>query len=107
MMEIWSFIGYLVVSVLAGTVTAGIALLIGGVGGLSHAVRRINLLEHKIDDTDTRITKEVKTRAALKAVEAKAEQRTAKQIAEEHLANVPAESHGRPKVIGMFRNQAR
>jgi len=101
-MEIWNLLGFVVVAVLSGTVTAGIAVLIGGVGGLSAVVRRINLLEHKVNDTDDRITKEVKTRAALKAVEAKANRRTPEQIAQEHLDDNPVSS-GRPKVSQMLR----
>jgi len=102
-MDIWALLGYLVVSVLAGAFTAGLAVMIGGLGGLSAAVRRIVLVEQRVEDVDGRITKEVKTRAALKAVEAKADQRTAKQIAEEHLANAPAESQGRPSILNVIR----
>jgi len=102
-MDIWTLIGFTAVAVLCGTVTAGIAVLIGGVGGLSTAIRRIKLLEQRVDDTDTRITKEVKTRAALKAVDAKAESRSAKQIAEEHLGNVQDDGGKRPKVSNFLR----
>jgi len=102
-MEIWSQLGFSVVAILTGVVTAGLAVLIGGVGGLAHVVRRINLLEQRVDDTDGRITKEVKTRAGLAAVAAKAESRSAKQIAEEHLANSPGDSGDRPKVSNFLR----
>jgi len=101
-MEIWTLLGFVVVAVLSGAVTAGLAVLIGGVGGLSAVIRRINLLEHKVNDTDDRITKEVKTRAGLKAVEAKANRRSAEQIAQEHLDANPVDS-GRPKVSTMLR----
>lgn len=102
-MDIWALLGYLVVSVLSGAFTAGLAVMIGGLGGLSAAVRRIILLEQRLEDVDGRITKEVKTRAAHLAVAAKADQRTAKSIAEEHLANVPGDSGGRPKVLNLIK----
>ena len=102
-MTIWELLGYLMVSIGSGVVTGAACVVIGGVGGLSVVIRRINLLEQKLDDTDSRITREVKTRASHAAVDAKAEQRTAKQIAEEHLANKPAESGGRPTVVNLNR----
>ena len=102
-MTIWELLGYLMVSIVSGVVTAAACVVIGGVGGLAVVIRRVNLLEQKVDDTDTRITREVKTRAAHAAVDAKAENRSAKQIAEEHLANKPSESGGRPTVVNMNR----
>ena len=102
-MTIWELLGYLMVSIVSGVVTAAACVVIGGVGGLAVVIRRVNLLEQKVDDTDGRITREVKTRAAHAAVDAKRENLSAKQIAEEHLANKPPESHGRPTVVNMNR----
>ena len=105
-MEIWSFIGYLAISVAAGVFTAGVSVVIGGVGGLSALARRINLTEQRVEDVDKRITREVKTRSAHAAVEARRAAGSAKEIAEEHIRNTNADPAGRakrPSVVSINR----
>ena len=90
MPDIWYFLALQLVAVLSGAATAAVILLIGGMGGVSALARRMNLLSQKVDDTDERITKEVKRRAADLGVEARAAGRgSAVKQAEEHLANNP------------------
>lgn len=102
-MEIWSLLGFLTVSALSGIFTGAACVIIGGVGGLSAAVRRINLAEQRIEDVDQRITREVKTRAALTAVEKRKEANSAKEIAEmyqrEHPQNIPFRVGAKPTVV--------
>ena len=86
-MEIlWTSLAALVLSVLSGALTAGIVMTIGGVGVLRSMHRRLVLAEERIEDVDTRITSEVKKRAAGMAVEAKMKAKTAQQEVDEALA---------------------
>lgn len=80
-------------------------MLIGGVGGLSALARKLTLAEQRVEDLDTRITKEVKTRAANAAVEARKAAGSPKRIAEEWLAEKAAESAGNGAQSG--RRQSR
>lgn len=102
-MEIYLIIfANLVVSVLSGVLTAGLILLVGGAGVLRSLHRRILLVEDRVEDTDNRITTEVKRRAALKGVEARANApKTPKELAEEHLSNASSSSApgGKPSVV--------
>ena len=86
-MEIlWTSLAALVLSVLSGALTAGIVMTIGGVGVLRSLHRRLVLAEERIEDVDTRITSEVKKRAAGMAVEAKTKARSVQQEVNEALA---------------------
>ena len=102
-MEIlWTALAALVLSVLSGALTAGIVMTIGGVGVLRSMHRRLVLAEERIEDVDTRITSEVKKRAAGIAVEAKAKAKSAQQEVDEALAAGPtspaASGRARPSV---------
>lgn len=92
----------LVVSVLSGTLTAGLILLVGGAGVLRQLHRRLLLVEERIEDTDERITKEVKRRAANKALEARdAAPKSPEVLAKEHLASAGPDTapSGKPSVV--------
>ena len=85
-MEIlWTSLAALVLSVLSGALTAGIVMTIGGVGVLRSMHRRLVLAEERIEDVDTRITSEVKKRAAGMALEAKTKAKTVQQEVDEVL----------------------
>lgn len=96
-MEVWQIIAIPVVSALSGLITTGIVMTVGGMGVISAFQRRLLLLEERIEDTDTRITREVKRRAADAAVEAK--KGSARDLAESYLQNPPAAPRGRPSII--------
>lgn len=108
MVDIWSLIGYLTVSAFFGVFTGAACVVIGGVGGLSALARRIGLAEQRVEDVDSRITKEVKTRAAHAAVEARKEAGSAKEVAERWLGEKAGSSGGnaqqlRPSVLPQQR----
>jgi len=100
-MDVWLFLAFQVVAVLSGAVTAGVCLAIGGLGGLRALQRRVVLSEHRVEDVDERISREVKTRAGQAGVEAR--KGTAKQIAEAHQADNPAQPVKgiKPSVVGV------
>lgn len=102
-MSIWLLLGHFAVSALFGLLFAGACVVIGGVGGLSALARRINLAEQRVEDVDARITKEVKTRAALAAVEKRKEATSAKDQAEEYMRQNQQPATGRPKVANLLR----
>ena len=87
---LWTALAALVLSVLSGALTAGIVMTIGGVGVLRSMHRRLVLAEERIEDVDTRITSEVKKRAAGRAVEAKAKIKSAQEEVDEALAAGPS-----------------
>lgn len=82
---LWTALAALVISVLSGVLTAGIVMTIGGVGVLRALHRRLVLTEERIEDVDTRITSEVKKRAAGVALEAKSKAKSAQQEVDEAL----------------------
>ena len=91
-----------VVNVLSGVLTAGLILLVGGAGVLRALHRRLLLVEDRVEDTDSRITTEIKRRAALKALEARdAAPKSPKALAEEHLSNASSSTApgGKPTVV--------
>jgi len=99
-MEVWLIVAIPVVSALTGVLTAGLVMVIGGAGVLRALHRRLLSVEDRIEDTDTRITREVKRRAADKAVEAK--RTTPEREAAEYLRS---HGHGggqvtRPTIVG-------
>lgn len=97
MEAIWISLAVLVVSVLSGALTAGLVMAIGGAGVLRAMHRRLVLAEERIEDTDDRISREVKRRAADKGVEAR--KVSAKEQAEAYLSQVPVAPTGKPSVI--------
>lgn len=91
-----------VVQVLSGVLTAGLILIIGGAGVLRALHRRLLLVEDRIEDTDKRITTEVKRRASLKALEARdAAPKSPQELAKEHLSNASSSTApgGKPSVV--------
>jgi len=82
---IWISLAVMVVSVLSGALTAGIVMAIGGLGVIRGLQRSVSLTEERIEDVNTRITTEVKKRAAGMAVEAKTKAKSAQQEVDEAL----------------------
>ena len=108
-MEIlWTALAALVLSVLSGALTAGIVMTIGGVGVLRSMHRRLVLAEERIEDVDTRITSEVKKRAAGMALEAKTKAKSVQEDVDaalgDKLTAIPAQAFERarrkPSVVG-------
>jgi len=97
-MEVWLIIAIPVVSALTGLITTGVVMMVGGLGVLQSFNRRLILVEERIEDTDTRITREVKRRAADKAVEVK--RTSPEQMAKDYMAGAPTPATQRPKVVG-------
>ena len=98
MPSFWYLLAIQAIAILSGVVTACLVLAIGGVGGIRALTRRLILAEERIEDTDARITKEVKRRAADAALGAR--KGTPKEQAEEFLAkNPPAQPAARPTIV--------
>ena len=96
-MDTWLIVAIPVVSALTGLITTGVVMSVGGLGVLSTFNRRLKLAEERIEDTNTRITKEVKTRAGMAALEAR--KNSPQKQAEEYLANPPQKAEGKPSVL--------
>ncbi len=67
MVDIWLFLGLQLIALLGGAIAGGIALALGGAGGLRSlriAQKQLGADNERIDE---RITREVKTRASLAA----------------------------------------
>lgn len=97
-MEIWQIVAIPVVSALTGLITTGVVMALGGLGVVQSLTRRLLLVEERIEDTDTRITREVKRRAADAALEAR--KTDPKEQALEHLARGQATTSRRPSIVG-------
>ena len=89
MEAIWISLAVMVVSVMSGAITAGIVMAIGGLGVIRGLQRSVSLTEERIEDVNSRITTEVKKRAAGMAVEAKARGKSAQEEVDEALAAGP------------------
>lgn len=101
MPDFWSLLAIQAVAILSGVVTACLVLAIGGLGGIRALSRRLILAEERVEDTDQRITREVKRRAADAAVEAR--KASPKEQAEKFLAENPAPAArpgARPTIVG-------
>ena len=108
MEALWVSVAVLVVSVLSGAITAGIVMAIGGLGVIRGLQRSVSLTEERIEDVNSRITTEVKKRAAGMAVEAKARGKSVQQevdAALSHGPDSPAAAGGRkkPSVVSIRR----
>ena len=104
MEAIWISLAVMVISVLSGAVTAGIVMAIGGLGVIRGLQRSVGLTEERIEDVNSRITTEVKKRAAGMAVDAKARGRSVQEEVDEALAPGPGAaattgSRKRPSVV--------
>lgn len=100
MPDFWLFLALQLVAVLSGAATAVVVLLVGGVGGHLALSRRLVNVEDRQDDLDTKLTTEVKRRAAGAAVAS----REAKKTVEEEAAELLAAQKGgrtmtRPRVV--------
>lgn len=67
MPEIWLFLGLQAIALVGGAITGGIALALGGAGGLRSLRTAQKQVQQDLDRVDDRITREVKTRASLAA----------------------------------------
>lgn len=102
-MDIWLFLGLQLIALLGGAIAGGIALALGGAGGLRSlriAQKQLHADNERIDE---RITREVKTRASIAA---KAVRSDADLAAEAHqllnqggVAQIP----NRPSVANLRR----
>lgn len=81
MPEIGNIVALLVVALVGGMVTGGVSLALGGLGAINSLKNRMKSLEDSLETVDTRITKEVKTRAGQEGVRAR--QMSEKQMTEE------------------------
>lgn len=100
-MEVSQYFGILAVTALSGVLTAGLVMVLGGLGALREFHRRLRGLENALEDTDNRITKEVKRRASDAALEAR--KANPKTQAEEYMAAQPASARKRPTVVGQLK----
>jgi len=100
-MEGWFLAAIPLVSALSGVLTVGAIAALGGLGALRVLHRRIVLVEERIEDTDERITREVKRRAADKGVEARKSSPEAQAAA--HLAENAEAPSGRSKKPSVIR----
>ncbi len=69
MPDYWSIAALVLVAWTGGFVAGGVALVVGGVGGMFSIQKRVDHLEDGVDRIDAKITREVKTRAGLAASE--------------------------------------
>ena len=90
MEAVWISLAVMVVSVMSGAITAGIVMAIGGLGVIRGLQRSVSLTEERIEDVNSRITTEVKKRAAGMAVEAKARVKSVQEEVDEALATGPS-----------------
>jgi len=105
-MSLWLLLGAFVLSLLAGALTALLTALVWGLGILPRLFRAQLDLAERLEDTNQRITTEVKRRAAMTAVEARkgtASERDLVAEATTKLATQPAsriarDSSGKPSI---------
>jgi len=104
-MEIWSLLAFQLVAVLSGVVTAGLVLVIGGVGGHLALSRRLNVAEDRVEDVDAKIDREIKRRAADAATRSRSEKKTVEGEAAEIIAGATerAAPAARPSVAHLAR----
>lgn len=105
-MEGWFLAAIPLVSVLSGVLTVGAIAALGGLGVIRALHRRIVLVEERIEDTDQRITREVKRRAADKALDSR--QSSPKAQAEAYIATHPDQGPQpgqKPSIINRLGNR--
>ena len=71
MVDFWSLVGYLAVSVASGAFTAVVCLLLGGLGGLRGLAKRLTIVEDLAEEAHRRVSKEQKVRASEAGVAAR------------------------------------
>lgn len=90
MPDIWTLLAYQLVAILSGVATAGLSLVLGGLGGQFALARRLAVLEDRADDLDVKITREVKRRAADAATAARSNAKSVETEAAELIASAKA-----------------
>lgn len=103
MISVWAVVGLLLLSVCSGIVTAVVMILLGVQGVMVALQKRLETVEISQENLDRRLTTEVKTRAAGKAVEARQEAKSLVEVASSRLLEEgrPAASH-RPSVVHLI-----
>lgn len=81
MPDLSNIVAILVVALVGGMVTGAASLALGGLGAINSLKNRMKSLENSVETVDTRITREVKTRAGQEGVRAR--QMSEKQMTEE------------------------
>lgn len=103
-MGVWSVVGLLLLSVVSGLACAALMILIGVQGVMVALTKRLDILQIGVDNLDTRFTREVKTRAGQKGVEARQEAKSLDEQARLRLVGESApRTPGRPSVVNMGR----
>jgi len=105
MQSLWFPIGIFVSLFLGGAVAGVVYLFIGGTGVTRLQAKRISALESDIDLVAERLTREIKRRSGLIAAEAKADDRSVKQVqrdAERRLAEETTKKAPVPGFPSMF-----
>ncbi len=105
-MSPWLLLGAFLLSILAGTLTALLTALVWGLGILPRLFRAQLDLAERLEDTNQRITTEVKRRAANTAVEARREARGERELvaeattklAEQRPSGITRDSSGKPSI---------
>ena len=90
-MDIWSILAIQAVALLGGAITGALALFLGGAGSVRVITTRLNLLEEAVDHTDSRLTKEVKSRAGQVAADKRQRTATVEEQAQEYLESTSGE----------------
>jgi len=100
----WPIVGLLLLSVVSGLACAGAMILLGVQGVMVALTKRLEILQISVENLDTRFTREVKTRAGLKGVEAVKEAKSLAEEARIHLvAKSPPTAPARPSVLNIGR----
>lgn len=100
MLNLWTLIGFVVISFVGGIVTGAVALFLGGAGSLRVLAKRLSVLEEREDELEDRLVREVKARAGKKGVEVRRTAAEAEAEAQEALRLVE-------HPIGAQRNPSR
>lgn len=104
MISVWWVVALLFLSVCSGVVSAGVMVLLGVQGVLIALKKRLESLEISVENLDRRLTTEVKTRAAVKGVEARQEAKSVDEQARTRLATEAAPTgSGRPSIFELMR----
>lgn len=104
MMGVWPIVGLLVLSVVSGMACAGVMVLLGVQGVMVALTKRLEILQIGQENLERRLNTEIKTRAAVKGVEARQEAKSVEEQARVHLAREtePAGS-ARPSILNLKR----
>lgn len=87
MFEVLMMAGQLVVAAVGGLIAAGIWIAVGGLGAISNLKKRTEVLEDELTRVDNRLSRDQKTRSADRAVAARTEARSIKDVARDFLSD--------------------